>query len=362
MAFFPTQFSDIYQRLKSIDPEKYSHTRNYVDGAVTYLSPYISRGVISTKTVFNYLLEEEYPFETIEKYVQELAWRDYWQQVWIHKKSEINTDLKSQQQEVQHYEIPTAILTKSTSIEAIDSAIKALEDVGYMHNHMRMYAAAVICNVGKSHWLTPSRWMYYHLLDGDWASNALSWQWVAGSNASKKYYANQANINKFFNTNQRNTFLDYDYDVLVNRPCPTALVPTTLPLLKTELPVSQTMVITPSKPILVYNYYNLDPNWRHEGDYNRVLLLEPKIFKQYPIAPKNIQFMQALGVNIKNLQVYVGSFEALSKSYPNQNIIYKEHPLNAHYVGTEDARDWMFDVQGYFPSFFAFWKKCKTHL
>ena len=130
MAFFPTQFSDIYERLKSIDPEKYSHTRNYVDGAVTYLSPYISRGVISTKTVFNYLLEEDYPFETIEKYVQELAWRDYWQQVWIHKKSAINTDLKSQQQEVQHYEIPTAILTKSTSIEAIDRAIKALEDTG----------------------------------------------------------------------------------------------------------------------------------------------------------------------------------------------------------------------------------------
>ena len=362
MISFPTRLSDIYQRLKSIDPEKYSQTRNYVDGAVTYLSPYISRGVISTKTVFNYLLEENYPFETIEKYVQELAWRDYWQQVWVQKKSAINTDLKSQQQEVQHYEIPTAILTKSTSIEAIDRAIKALEDTGYMHNHMRMYAAALICNMGKSHWLTPSRWMYYHLLDGDWASNALSWQWVAGSNASKKYYANQANINKFFRTDQRNTFLDCDYDVLVNRPCPNALVPTTLPLFKTELPEPQTMVITPSEPILVYNYYNLDPNWRHEGDYNRILLLEPKIFEQYPIAPKNIEFMQALGINIKNLQVYVGSFEALSKSYPNQEIIYKEHPLNVHYVGTEDARDWMFDVQGYFPSFFAFWKKCKKHL
>ena len=122
------------------------------------------------------------------------------------------------------------------------------------------------------------------------------------------------------------------------------------------------MVITPSKPILVYNYYNLDPNWRQEGDYNRVLLLEPKIFEQYPIAPKNFQFMQALGVNIKNLQVFVGSFEALSKSYPNHEIIYKEHPLNVHYVGTEDVRDWMFDVQGYFPSFFAFWKKCKKYL
>ena len=52
--------------------------------------------------------------------------------------------------------------------------------------------------------------MYYHLLDGDWASNALSWQWVAGSNANKKYYANQDNINKYFNSSQKQTFLDVD--------------------------------------------------------------------------------------------------------------------------------------------------------
>ena len=362
MISFPTQFDEIYKRIKSIKPEKYRHTRNYVNGAVSYLSPYISRGVISTKTVYNHLLKENYPFETIEKYVQELAWRDYWQQVWVHKKNEINVDLKSRQQKVKNYEIPRAILKKSTSINAIDEAIQSLENIGYMHNHMRMYVAAIICNIGNSHWRNPARWMYYHLLDGDWASNALSWQWVAGTIASKKYYANQANINKFFNSEQQNTFLDHDYDVLINQPCPSELIDTTLPSLKTVLPVTTAPDIIPNHPILIYNYYNLDPNWRVEGNYNRILLLEHDIFERYPVAPKNLEFIQLLGTNIKNLQVYTSSFESLIKIYPNHKIIYKEHPLNIHYKGTQDAREWMFEVDGYFPSFFAFWKNCKKQL
>jgi len=39
--------------------------------------------------------------------------------------------------------------------------------------------------------------MYYHLFDGDWASNAWSWQWIARVNSSKKYFANQENINNY---------------------------------------------------------------------------------------------------------------------------------------------------------------------
>ena len=39
MITFPTRFDEIHQRIKSINPEKYRYTRNYIDGAVTYLSP-----------------------------------------------------------------------------------------------------------------------------------------------------------------------------------------------------------------------------------------------------------------------------------------------------------------------------------
>ena len=94
-----------------------------------------------------------------------------------------------------------------TGIQAIDKSIESLFETGYMHNHSRLYLATLTCNIGKSYWLHPAKWMYYHLLDGDWASNACSWQWVAGANSSKKYFANQENINKYTASKQLNPFM-----------------------------------------------------------------------------------------------------------------------------------------------------------
>ena len=60
IEMFPTNFDEILQRVHRIKPLKYSSSRNFIDGAVTYLSPYISRGVISTKYVLNHLLSNGY--------------------------------------------------------------------------------------------------------------------------------------------------------------------------------------------------------------------------------------------------------------------------------------------------------------
>ena len=93
------------------------------------------------------------------------------------------------------------------------------------------------------------------------------------------------------------------------------------------------------------------------------MLLEPSHFKQYPVSQKTINFIIKLAKdNIENIQIYVGEFDTLVSEYKLENLFFKEHPLNKHYQGTEDSRDWMFDVQGYFPSFFSFWKKCKKQL
>ena len=105
-----------------------------------------------------------------------------------------------------------AIIEAETGIEAVDQAIIELYQTGYMHNHMRMYVASICCNIANSHWLQPAKWMYSHLLDGDLASNQLSWQWIAGSFSNKKYFANQDNINTYFRSTQKGTFLDVDYD------------------------------------------------------------------------------------------------------------------------------------------------------
>ena len=359
---FPVSYDEVEQRIRRIDPVKYARTRNFEDGAVTYLSPYISRGVISTKQVLESVLERGYQPAQIEKFIQELAWRDYWQQIWMVKGDEINSDLKNTQVPVSNHGISEAIVNASTGIEAVDNAIWSFYKSGYMHNHMRMYVAAIACNVARSHWITPARWLYYHLLDGDWASNALSWQWVSGANSNKKYVANQENINKYFNSSQRWTFLDIDYDEFRKMDVPEVLTDLADLKLETPLPPKRPIEVDGTMPTCIYNYYNLDPNWKSEILANRILLLEPSHFDQYPISYKSVEFMLTLSENIENIQVFVGEFAELQASYNLGTIYYKEHPLNRHYEGIEESRDWMFGVSGYFPSFFAFWKKCKKQL
>ncbi|WP_394746814.1 FAD-binding domain-containing protein [Spongiimicrobium salis] len=359
MNVFPTQYQDILKRIEDIDPLRYGKTRNYLDGAVTYLSPYISRGVISTKTIFTAVQEKGLAFTAMEKFIQELAWREYWQRVWRVHGSGINTDLKRTQQAVENYGVSENLVLGKTEIQAIDQGLQQLYETGYVHNHLRMYMASIACNIGKSHWKLPAQWMYYYLLDADWGSNALSWQWVAGSNSKKKYYANQENINHFCFTDQKDTFLDVPYDQFPLHDVPPVLFKTTIPTLKTHLPKVQPLHIDAGIPVLLYNFYNLDPLWKKDITANRVLLLEPSHFKEYPISERSLQFVLQLAKNISGIQTFVGDFEEFQIAYPTKELYYKEHPFNRHYKGIEEARDWMFPLQGDFPSFFNFWKKCK---
>lgn len=231
-----------------------------------------------------------------------------------------------------------------------------------MHNHIRMYVASICCNLANSHWLSPARWMYAHLLDGDIASNQLSWQWVSGTFSNKKYYANQDNINKFFQSSQKNTFLDVSYEEFDSLETPKLLLETVPFNINQYLPFYEKPNIEKKKKTLIYNYYNLDPFWHKNEEYQRILLLEPSIFEKFPVKKKCIEFAINLSKNITDLKVFIGEFTELSKQINNKEIIFKEHPLNKHYIGKEESRDWLSSVSGYHKSFFAFWKKCKKEL
>jgi len=356
---FPTALKEIESRVLQVDPVKYASTRNFVDGSVTRLSPYISRGVISTKQVFDHLVSLNLPWNKIEKLVQELAWRDYWQQIWIAKGDAIDKDLKRTQHPLSTANVPLAIVNHSTGIEAIDQGIKTLYKTGYMHNHMRMYVAALACNVAQAHWFQPAKWMYSHLLDGDWASNALSWQWVAGANANKKYYANQENINRYFHSNQKGGYIDIDYNEFYGLSVPDVLKKSILFEANTSLPKLKNPSLEQGKRTLIYNYYNLDPYWHKNEEVQKVLLIEPSFFERYPVNEKCIDFALKLSDNIPDLKIFVGEFHELEKYIVADQIVFKEHPTSNHYKGQKVSRNWMFDVTGYHSSFFTFWKKCK---
>ena len=101
---FETDYSEILKKLEAISPVKYAQSRNYIDGHVNYLSPYISRGVISTKQVLDRLLEKGYSSNQMESLIQQLCWRDYFQR--ISQVKDINQEIKQVQEHVEHKAIP----------------------------------------------------------------------------------------------------------------------------------------------------------------------------------------------------------------------------------------------------------------
>jgi deoxyribodipyrimidine photo-lyase len=65
---------------------------------------------------------------------------------------------------------------------------------GYLHNHARLWLSSYLVHIRKVHWRAAAEWMYSHLIDGDIASNHLSWQWVAGTGSHKPYLFNAENV------------------------------------------------------------------------------------------------------------------------------------------------------------------------
>jgi deoxyribodipyrimidine photo-lyase len=357
---FPALYEEIMERIKSINPTEYAKTRNHLNGAVTYLSPYISRGVISTKQILEKISDKGYATGQVEKFIQELAWREYFQRVWQHMEDDIFDDIRHRYTGIQHRNIPTAITEANTGIHSIDEAIRELHTTGYMHNHLRMYVASITCNIGKSNWQLPSQWMYYHLLDGDLASNACSWQWVTGNFSSRQYFCNQENINTYTNRTQQETFLDKSYDELPGMKVPEILKRTSALTLHTVLPEKVSPIVDTSLPMVIYTSYNLDPLWKQGIKANRILLLEPSHFKQYPVSEKVLTFILDVAKNINGLQVFSGELNEIPglRSFPA--IYSKEHPLTKHFPGIKEDRDWIFpEIKGFYNSFFSYWAKCQ---
>lgn len=186
--------------LRDIQPEAYARSRNALDGAVTRLSPWLRHGVLSLAEVRDQALAAVDRPEAAEKLVSELAWRDYWQRVYASLGEGIFRDIE-QPAAVRRGawidEMPDDVLTASTGLACIDTFVRELSETGYLHNHARMWLAAWLVHARGVRWQTGAAWFLSHLLDGDPASNTLSWQWVAGTFSAKPYIFNRENLERY---------------------------------------------------------------------------------------------------------------------------------------------------------------------
>lgn len=181
--------------------ERYARTRNHVDGAVSRLSAYLRHGVLSLLEVRQAALDHAKDGDSPEKFVNELAWRDYWQRVYAEIGDGVWEDREPYKTgySADDYQpdLPEEIADGETGLRCIDAFSEELRTTGYLHNHQRMWLAAYVVHWRRVRWQAGARWFLQHLLDGDPASNNLSWQWVASTFSHKPYFFNRENLERF---------------------------------------------------------------------------------------------------------------------------------------------------------------------
>lgn len=201
-----------FEQMRSFAPRMgrcYASGRNYDRGPglhrdVSGLSPFLRRRLITEQEVVATALAE-HGLDGAEAFIQEVVWRGYFKG-WLERRPDIWTSYRSglerdrialDKDRALRRQLQLAE-TGSTGLECFDAWSQELVETGYLHNHARMWFASIWIFTFGLPWRLGADFFYRYLLDGDPASNTLSWRWVAGLHTRGKVYEAQAwNIAKF---------------------------------------------------------------------------------------------------------------------------------------------------------------------
>lgn len=179
---------------------RYADERNHDFGPanggrrnVSQLSPWLHAGLIGAPEVLEAVLAQHSP-RAAEKFIAEVFWRLYFKgyleqrpMVWADYCAGRDAALAALDRNAY-----TRATEGRTGIEAFDVWARELQETGYLHNHARMWFASIWIFTLKLDWQLGADFFLRHLMDGDAASNTLSWRWVAGLHTRGKHYLARA--------------------------------------------------------------------------------------------------------------------------------------------------------------------------
>jgi deoxyribodipyrimidine photo-lyase len=201
-----------FQRLAAFVPSAgraYASKRNYDFGVgrhenVSTVAPYIRHRLITEDEVIRTVLQA-HTLSAADKFIQEVCWRTYWKG-WLEQHPQIWTkyleEVAAQRQSLRDDDATAAEIAAAergdTGVECFDAWVSELVETGYLHNHARMWFASIWIFTLKLPWALGADFFLRHLLDGDPASNTLSWRRVAGlQTRGKTYLARADNIAEY---------------------------------------------------------------------------------------------------------------------------------------------------------------------
>jgi len=185
---------------------RYGRDRNHVVNGhtnVSRLSPAIRHRLILESESAEAPLRR-YAASTVEKFTQEVYWRCYWKS-WLSLRPQIWTQYLNELTALQNDPAMETIRARAARCEGGESPIaiinhfaSELVSTGYLHNHARMWFAGWWIHIERLPWQLGADFFLRHLLDGDPASNTLSWRWVAGlQTLGKTYLPRRSNLEKY---------------------------------------------------------------------------------------------------------------------------------------------------------------------
>lgn len=312
-------------KLSKANGTSYGQTRNFLNGHVTQLSPYLRHGCITIKEAVTDI-NDRFGISG-QKLLNEFAWREYWRTVWYHYGNNILLDMQLPKVSLSFNALPDDIKTASTGLPCMDSFIKTLNTEGYLHNHARMWLASYMVHWRKTDWQTGANWMHDLLLDGDYASNHLSWQWVSSTFSHKPYFFNQENLAKYTHhqyceTCQAKCPFNDSYENLSNtlfKPSQQAArqQKPVLPIIENK-PLGKQTIVWIHDEMLSSNHPLLTQ------PYEKIFIIDPDFYQNWSII--RLQFIADCLIEMPDVKVWIGNSSEIFALLNTQKIITQNTP------------------------------------
>ena len=161
--------------------------------ATSGLSPHLANGEITPAQIFEALKNTDNDAAPADrtKFRKEVGWREFAWHLLANNPALPEKNHNSKFDNFPWLNNPrslTAWQKGMTGYPVVDAGMRQLWQTGWMHNRVRMIVASFLTKHLLIDWRKGEDWFWDTLVDADQASNAASWQWVAGSGADAAPY------------------------------------------------------------------------------------------------------------------------------------------------------------------------------
>jgi deoxyribodipyrimidine photo-lyase len=181
--------SGAQERLRLFLPKAaaYDERRNFPSiSGTSFLSPHLHFGEVSVAQCWHDAMDCG---GSSEVFLKEIVWRDYGANV-VHQLPDYGSrNARADFDQFPWRDVADADVAADlaawqngrTGYPIVDAGMRELWATGWMHNRVRMIAASFLIKHLLIHWQHGEQWFWDTLVDADYASNAVNWQWTAGS-------------------------------------------------------------------------------------------------------------------------------------------------------------------------------------